>query len=69
IIMEIFMIAGIAVMTVGGVSAASVGFFENMSIFGMINFVLSIVLVVGVILSVVFFLFTNMIFKKHLNLE
>lgn len=69
IIMEIFMIAGIAVLTVGGVSAASVGFFENMSIFGIINFVLSIVLAVGIILSVVFFLFTNMIFKKHLNLE
>ncbi|MDD6071163.1 MAG: hypothetical protein PUC12_10190 [Clostridiales bacterium] len=69
IIMEIFMIAGIAVLTVGGVSAASVGFFENMSIFGIINFVLSIVLVVGIILSVVFFLFTNMIFKRHLNLE
>lgn len=69
IIMEIFMIAGIAVLAVGGVSAASVGFFENMSIFGIINFVLSIVLAVGIILSVVFFLFTNMILKKHLNLE
>lgn len=69
IIMEIFMIAGIAVMTVGGVSAASVGFFENMSVFSMINFVLSIILLVGIILSVIFFLLTNMILKKHLNLE
>lgn len=69
IVMEILMIAGVAIMTVGGVSAASVGFFENMSVVGIINFVLGIMIVVGMILSVVFFMLTNMIFKKHLNLE
>jgi len=69
IVMEILMIAGIAVMAIGGVSAASVGFFENMSVFGIVNFVLCMVLVVGTLLSVLFFALTNWIFKKHLNLE
>lgn len=69
IVMEILMIAGIAIMAVGGASAASVGFFENMSVVGTISFILGIMIFVGLILSVVFFLLTNMIFKKHLNLE
>lgn len=69
IVMEILMIAGIAVMAIGGVSAASVGFFERMSVVGIINFVLTIVLVVGILLAVLFFALTNWIFKKHLNLE
>lgn len=69
ILMEILMIAGIAVMAIGGVSAASVGFFENMSVLEIINFVLSIVFVLGILLSVLFFALTNWIFKKHLNLE
>lgn len=69
IVMEILMIAGIAVMVIGGVSADSVGFFERMSVVGIINFVLTIVLVVGILLAVLFFALTNWIFKKHLNLE
>ncbi|MDE6432823.1 MAG: hypothetical protein K2L07_01175 [Lachnospiraceae bacterium] len=69
ILMEILMIAGIAVMAIGGVSAASVGFFENMSVLGITNFILSIVFVLGILLSVLFFALTNWIFKKHLNLE
>lgn len=69
IVMEILMIAGIAIMAVGGASVASVGFFESMSVPGIINFILGIMIVVGLVLSIMFFVFTNMIFKKHLNLE
>lgn len=69
IVMEILVIAGSAVMVIGGVSADSVGFFERMSVVGIINFVLTIVLVVGILLAVLFFALTNWIFKKHLNLE
>ncbi|MCM1179112.1 MAG: hypothetical protein NC347_02560 [Clostridium sp.] len=69
ILYEILMIMGIAVMTIGGVSAASVGFLESMSAYEIINFILSILLVSGTLTSVLFFALNNWIFKKHLNLE
>jgi hypothetical protein len=69
IFMEIFVIFGIAAFAVGGISVAGSGFFERMSGMGMLSLVLTIMIVVGLILSAIFFLLTNMIFSKHLNLD
>jgi hypothetical protein len=69
IFMEVLVIFGIAALAVGGVSVANLGIFEKMSGIGMISFALTFGIVIGLILSAAFFLLTNMIFSKHLNLE
>ena len=69
IVLEILMVAGMAVMTIGGVSAASVGIFERMSVLEIVNIIFLVTLVIGIAFSTLFFALTNWIFKKHLNLE
>jgi hypothetical protein len=68
IFMEVFASFGIAALLVGGNPVAYLGI-EKMSGIGMISVALTFGIVIGLILSVAFFLLTNMIFSKHLNLE
>jgi hypothetical protein len=68
IFMEVFASFGIAALLVGGNPVAYLGI-EKMSGIGMISVALTFGIVIGLILSAAFFLLTNMIFSKHLNLE
>lgn len=69
ILMQILMIVGMIVLSIGSIGSGQAVQYSNISDFAAVNLVLMFVLLIEAVGAAVLFVLTNWIFKKHLNLE
>ena len=69
VLFEVISIMVIGIFSVAGLSVFNTTFLEDASVAGILSVVFLVLIVLAVIVAAILFAVTNIIFKKHLNLE